>query len=128
MSNAPSDLRYAASHEWVRLEEDDTAVIGISDHAQEAMGDLVYVEVPEIDTEVGVGDDIGVVESVKAASDVYAPVSGTVLEVNGDLADSPELVNGDPYGDGWLFKIKLNNVGELEELLSSEDYLAQLEE
>lgn len=128
MSNIPAELRYASSHEWIRLEDDGTAYVGISDHAQDAMGDLVYVELPEVGSKVSTGDETGVVESVKAASDIYAPVSGEIVEVNSALEDEPELVNRDPYGDGWLFKLKINDKAELDELLSADDYAAQLEE
>lgn len=127
MSDTPNELKYAASHEWIRLEADGTAVVGISDHAQDAMGDLVYVELPEVGQELAMGDEAGVVESVKAASDIYAPVAGVVLEVNEALADNPELVNQHPYADGWLFKLKVSDTAELEDLLSAEQYQEQLE-
>jgi len=128
MSNIPAELRYAKSHEWIRLEDDGTAYVGISDHAQEAMGDLVYVELPDVGAKVASSDETGVVESVKAASDIYAPVSGEILEVNETLADSPELVNQDCYGDGWLYRIKVVDKAELDDLMSAEEYAAQLEE
>jgi glycine cleavage system H protein len=128
MSNIPAELRYAKSHEWLRLEDDGTAYVGISEHAQEAMGDLVYVELPDVGAVVASSDETGVVESVKAASDIYAPVSGEIIAVNEALSDNPELVNQDCYGDGWLFRIKLSDKAELEDLLSAEDYAAQLEE
>ncbi len=121
MSTTPSDLYYTSSHEWVRR-EDDTVVVGITDHAQDAMGDLVYVELPEVGDEVQAGDEAGVVESVKAASDIYAPVSGKIVAINEDLADSPELVNRDPYHDGWLFRVQLSDASELEELLQADEY------
>ncbi len=120
--NVPSELRYAETHEWVREEENGICVIGITDHAQHLLGDLVYVELPEAENNIRSGDEAGVVESVKAASDVYSPLSGEVIAVNEALADTPELVNQDPYGDGWLFKIKFINHAELEELLDSESY------
>lgn len=128
MSNIPAELRYAKSHEWIRLEDDGTAYVGISEHAQEAMGDLVYVELPDVGAVVASSDETGVVESVKAASDIYAPVSGEIIAVNEALSDNPELVNQDCYGDGWLFRIKLKDPAELEDLLSAADYAAQLEE
>jgi glycine cleavage system H protein len=122
MSEIPSDLKYAATHEWARLEEDGTVTVGISDHAQDALGDVVYVELPEIDQVITAGDEAGVVESVKAASDVYAPISGTVCAVNEALEDAPETVNSDAYADGWFFKMQPADVGELEELLDAEAY------
>lgn len=128
MSHIPADLRYAKSHEWIRLEDDGTAYVGISEHAQDAMGDLVYVELPEVGQKVAVGDETGVVESVKAASDIYAPVSGEIIAVNEALNDNPELVNQDCYGDGWLFRIRVADKSELDDLLSAEEYGAQLEE
>lgn len=122
MSNIPSELKYVASHEWIRIEGDGTVVIGITEHAQDLLGDVVFVELPEVGSEVAVGDDAGVVESVKAASDIYAPLSGEVVAVNEELEDSPEQVNSDPYGDGWFFKIKLSDESELAELLDGEAY------
>lgn len=100
MSNVPGELKYVSSHEWIRVEGDGTVTIGVTDHAQEALGDVVFVELPDMDAEVSAGDDAGVVESVKAASDIYAPVSGVVVAINEDLEDAPEMVNSDPYGDG----------------------------
>ncbi len=126
MNNVPEELRYLSSHEWVRVEDDGTAFIGITDHAQEAMGDLVFVEAPEVGSKVTAGEEAGVVESVKAASDIYAPLSGDVVAINADLEDAPETVNSDPYGDGWLFQIKLSDKTELDKLLSAEDYVAQI--
>jgi glycine cleavage system H protein len=128
MSEIPSDLKYLQSHEWARIEEDDLIVVGISDHAQEALGDLVYVELPEIDAEVNAGEEAGVVESVKAASDIYAPVAGVVVAVNEALADTPELVNSDPYGDGWIYQLKIKDPSELDGLLTAEDYGSRLAE
>jgi len=124
MSEVPSDLKYTRDHEWVRLEDDATVTIGITDHAQAQLGDLVFVEAPEVGTSFGAGDAAGVVESVKAASDVYAPVAGEVVEANEALADSPELINNDPFGEGWIYKIKLENEDALEELMSADDYQA----
>lgn len=122
MSDIPSDLKYAATHEWARLEDDGTVTVGISDHAQDALGDVVYVELPELEQVIAAGDEAGVVESVKAASDVYAPVSGTVCAVNEALDDAPETVNSDAYTDGWFFKMRPADLGELEELLDAEAY------
>jgi glycine cleavage system H protein len=123
MSNIPADLRYAASHEWVRLEADGTVTVGISDHAQEALGDVVYVELPEVGSSLNAGQEAGVVESVKAASDIYAPIAGEVLAVNQVLADSPEQVNSDPYGS-WFFKLQPSNAGDIEALLDAAAYAA----
>jgi len=128
MSDIPSDLRYQSSHEWVRVDADGTAYVGITDHAQHAMGDLVYVELPEVGDTVTAGDEAGVVESVKAASDIFSPVSGEVIAINEALNDNPEQVNSDPFGDGWLFRVKLSDQGELEDLMSAEEYAEQLEE
>jgi glycine cleavage system H protein len=122
MSDIPSDLKYAATHEWARLEDDGTVTVGISDHAQDALGDVVYVELPELEQVIAAGDEAGVVESVKAASDVYAPISGTVCAVNEALDDAPETVNSDAYTDGWFFKMRPADLGELEELLDAEAY------
>ena len=122
MSEIPTELRYAKSHEWARLEDDGTVTVGISDHAQTALGDVVYVELPELDVVVEGGDEAGVVESVKAASDIYSPIGGTVIAINAVLEDAPETVNADPYGDGWFFRIKPNDVADLEELLDAEAY------
>ncbi|MCP4597457.1 glycine cleavage system protein GcvH [Neptuniibacter sp.] len=122
MSNIPSELKYVASHEWIRVEGDGTVVIGVTDHAQDLLGDVVFVELPEAGAELAAGDEAGVVESVKAASDVYAPLSGEVVAINEELEDSPELVNSDPYGDGWFFKLKLSDADELNELMDGEAY------
>lgn len=127
MSNIPSELRYLSSHEWVRVEEDDIAVVGITDHAQEAMGDLVFVETPEVGTTVSASDEAGVVESVKAASDIYAPVSGEIIAVNENLEDAPETVNQDPYGDGWMFQIKMSDPSEVDNMLTADDYAELIE-
>lgn len=125
MSNTPIELKYASSHEWARL-EGDIVVVGITDHAQEALGDLVFVELPEVGDTVNAGDEAGVVESVKAASDIYAPVSGEVIEVNPALEDTPELINSDPYGEGWMYKIRVVSVEELDNLLAAEEYDEQV--
>lgn len=128
MSNIPSDLRYAASHEWVRPEGDGIYTVGISDHAQELLGDMVFVDLPDVGDTADLGDDICVAESVKAASDVYTPLTGEIVEVNESLEDAPEQVNSDPYGDGWLFKIKASDESELGNLLDAEAYEQSLED
>lgn len=128
MSDIPSDLRYAESHEWVSQEEEGVVKVGISDHAQAQLGDLVFVELPEEGATFGRGDACAVVESVKAASDIYCPVSGEVVVVNGALADTPEIVNNDPYGDGWLFSVKLDDPDELDDLMDAEAYKESLDE
>ena len=117
----PKDLQYAKSHEWVRV-EGDIATVGITDHAQKALGDITYAECPQVDDSVEAGKECGSIESVKAASDIFSPVSGTVTEVNGELEDAPETVNGDPYGAGWLFKVKLS--APLDGLLDADAYAA----
>lgn len=122
MSSIPTNLKYLESHEWVRTEADGTLTVGISDHAQQALGDLVFVEVPEVGRSLTKGAAAAVVESVKAASDVYAPVSGEVIAANEALTSSPELVNTDPYGEGWLFKLKPSNNAELSQLLDAAAY------
>jgi glycine cleavage system H protein len=122
MSEVLSELRYTKSHEWVRREDDGTLIVGITDHAQELLGDLVFVEVPEVGTHLNGGEDCAVVESVKAASDVYAPIAGEVVEANEALADTPETINKDPYGDGWLFKLKPDDAADLDELMAADDY------
>mgnify|MGYP000498303700 CR=1 FL=1 len=121
----PDDLRYLDSHEWVQV-EDGTARIGISDFAQDELGDVVFVDVPDEGASVTAGADFGVVESIKAVSDIYAPVSGTVTAVNDTLADAPELLNDDPYGEGWLIEVELDDEAELEELLSADEYADQI--
>jgi glycine cleavage system H protein len=128
MSDVPGDLKYTKSHEWVRIEDDGSVVVGISDHAQSALGDLVFVEPPEAGTQVAAGDACAVVESVKAASDVYSPVTGEVVSSNDALADSPELVNQDPYGDGWIMRIQPADPSELDALLDPASYEADLDE
>ena len=123
MAEFPTELRYLKSHEWAKR-DGDVVVVGISDHAQDELGDVVYVELPEVGAECQAGDEIAVVESVKAASDIYAPVTGTVVEVNVKLEDSPELVNEAPYGDGLFFKIKASDPAAVESLLNAEQYQA----
>ena len=128
MSDAPGDLKYLPSHEWIRVEDSEMGVVGITDHAQEAMGDLVYVELPEVGAKVTAGDQVAVVESVKAASDIYTPVSGEIISVNEALEDSPESVNSDAYGDGWIFQIKMSDKEEMKDLLTPAEYQAQTDE
>jgi glycine cleavage system H protein len=119
--NVPKNLKYAKSHEWVRV-EGDIAVVGITDHAQHELTDVVYVETPAVDSHVEAGKECAVVESVKAASDIYAPVSGDVAAVNEELSQAPELLNQDPYDKGWMFKIKMSDASELDQLLGPDDY------
>jgi glycine cleavage system H protein len=128
MSSIPSNLKYLDSHEWVRVESDGTVTVGISDHAQGALGDLVFVETPEVGRALKKGGAAAVVESVKAASDVYSPVSGEVVAANDALSGSPELVNSDPYGQGWLFKVKPSDASELNQLLDAAAYGKVVEE
>jgi glycine cleavage system H protein len=125
MSNVPSDLKYAKSHEWVRL-TGDSAVVGITDHAQHELTDIVFVELPEVGRQLKAGEACAVVESVKTASDIYSPVSGVIVEINKAVVDTPALVNSEPHGGGWFFKINLSNATELAGLLSPEQYSAQI--
>jgi glycine cleavage system H protein len=125
MSNIPADLKYTKSHECINNNENGTITVGITDHAQELLGDLVFVELPEVGKELEAGEPCAVVESVKAASDIYAPIAGEVVEVNEALEEEPELINSDPYGDGWLFKLKLADDTILDGLLSSDEYTAE---
>lgn len=127
MSNIPAELRFAESHEWARLEADGTVTVGISDHAQEALGDVVFVELTEVGKVFEAGDAAGVVESVKAASDIYSPISGEVIAINEELGDSPELLNSDPYG-AWIFKLKPSDKAELDKLLDAAAYKAAIGE
>ena len=127
MSNIPADLKYVASHEWLRLEADGTVTVGITEHAQELLGDIVFVELPEVGANLAADEQAGVVESVKAASDVYAPIAGEVVEINQVLVDTPETANSEPYGAGWFFKVKPANVADLDGLLSAEQYAAEIE-
>ena len=128
MSDIPGDLKFLKSHEWARLDGNGQVTVGISDHAQGLLGDLVYVELPNVGDSIEAGTACAVVESVKAASDVYAPISGTVVEVNSALADKPETINEDAYGDGWLFVLAINDTEQLNELLAPDDYAELLEE
>ena len=128
VSNIPDELRYATSHEWIRIEDDGNASVGISDHAQDALGDIVFVELPEPGTSVNAKDEVAVVESVKAASDIYSPVSGSIIAINETLLDAPETVNSSPYENGWFFKIKVSDAAELEELMDTEGYSEHCEE
>ena len=122
MSDMPSDLKFLSSHEWARVEPDGAVTIGISDHAQDLLGDIVFVELPEIGQSIDAESDAAIVESVKAASDVYSPISGEVTEVNSMLEDQPEIINSSPYEDGWFYKMIPSDLGEIENLLSPEDY------
>jgi|TARA_B100001094_G_scaffold66140_1_gene62252 glycine cleavage system H protein len=122
MSDIPGDLKFLSSHEWVRVEPDGSVTIGISDHAQDLLGDIVFVELPDIGQSIDAETDAAIVESVKAASDVYSPISGEVTEVNSILEDQPEIINSSPYEDGWFFKMAPSDLGEIEDLLSPEDY------
>ena len=126
MSNIPAELKYVASHEWLRMEDDGMITVGITDHAQDLLGDIVFIELPEVGDTVAVDDEIAVVESVKAASDVYAPITGEIVAINDSLEDEPEIVNTDPYGDGWFFKIRPDNADDYDELMSADEYKNEL--
>jgi len=128
MSELPGDLLYTSEHEWLRREDDGSVTIGVTDHAQAALGDLVYVELPEVGQDVQSGGDMAVVESVKAASDVYAPIDGIVVAVNEELADDPEKINADPYGDGWILRLQPTDGVDESALMSPDDYQALLDE
>ena len=133
MSEVPSELRFTKSHEWLRVEDDGLVTVGVTDHAQELLGDLVFVELPEVGLEFVAGDECCVVESVKAASDVYMPISGEIVEINETLLDEPETINTSPYDSGWLFKIQpsseeLEEIDELDELMDADAYQAEIEE
>ncbi|OGT19301.1 MAG: glycine cleavage system protein H [Gammaproteobacteria bacterium RBG_16_57_12] len=127
MSNLPKELKYTPTHEWVMIASDGTATIGITDHAQGLLGDIVFIELPEMSRQVAAGEECAVIESVKAASDIYSPLSGEIIETNNDLSDTPELVNQHPYGDGWIFRIRLDDRTELDDLLDAAAYQAQVE-
>ena len=122
MSEVPKDLSYTKTHEWIDYDGDGTCTVGITDYAQSSLGDLVFVELPEAGTKVGAGDAVAVVESVKAASDIYAPLDGEIAEINEQLEDSPELVNEDPFGEGWLFKMTVSDPEQVEKLLDADAY------
>ncbi len=124
MSKTPATLKYTKSHEWVKTLPDGSVQIGITDHAQELLGDLVFIELPAVGKDITAGKECAVVESVKAASDVYAPISGKVLEVNGKIGDAPETLNKDAYGDGWMFRLQPSNKGEIDKLLDAKAYEA----
>ena len=128
MSNIPSELKYATSHEWVRNEGDGTYTVGISEHAQELLGDMVFVDLPDVGDEFDAGEDCAVAKSVKAASDIYAPISGEVVAINEELEDAPEQVNSDAYGDGWLFRVKASDESELANFLDAEGYENSIDE
>ena len=125
MSNIPAELKYVASHEWLRLEADGSVTVGITDHAQELLGDIVFVELPEVGANLADDEQAGVVESVKAASDIYAPIAGEVLEVNQELVDAPDTANTDPYGAAWFFRIKPANAADLDGLMDAAAYEAE---
>ncbi len=127
MSNIPAELKYVASHEWIRVEADGTVTIGITDFAQAQLGDVVFVELPEVGADVAAEQDIAVVESVKAASDIYAPLAGKIIAVNEELVDAPEMVNEDPYGKAWFFKMELANAADLNDLMDAAAYAAACE-
>lgn len=127
MSNMPTELKFATSHEWVRDEGNGEYSVGISEHAQEVLGDMVFVELPEIGTIVSAGDECAVLESVKAAADIYAPLSGEIIAVNGSLENAPERVNSEPYDDGWLFRIKASDTAEVDKLLDADTYQESLD-
>ncbi|MBP2168159.1 glycine cleavage system H protein [Erwinia toletana] len=128
MSNVPVELKYRDSHEWVRKEADGSYTVGITEHAQELLGDMVFVDLPEVGATFAAGDDCAVAESVKAASDIYAPLSGEIVAVNSELEANPELVNSDPYSDGWLFKIKASDESELDSMMDADAYKASIDE
>ncbi|MBS0350867.1 MAG: glycine cleavage system protein GcvH [Proteobacteria bacterium] len=127
MNQYPNELRYTSTHEWVKIEKDNTITVGITEHAQHQLGDLVYVELPELNKQVTAGKELAVVESVKTAADVYSPADGAVIAINESLRKNPELVNQDPYGNGWLFRLKINNAPELEKLLDAHKYQIMVE-
>lgn len=126
MSEIPEDLRYLSSHEWARQNADGTITIGITDHAQESLGDVVYVELPEIGAQLTAHEEAGVVESVKAASDIFSLVSGEVIEINENLEDEPELINESPYADGWFFRVRPDDINELDDSLDAEAYAEEI--
>ncbi len=128
MSNVPAELKYSKEHEWLRKEADGSYTVGITEHAQELLGDMVFVDLPEVGAVVAAGDDCAVAESVKAASDIYAPISGEIVAVNDTLSDAPEQVNSEPYGEGWIFKIKASDEAEVDALLNATQYEALLED
>ena len=128
MSEIPTDLRYTSSHEWVRLEEDGTVTVGITDHAQDALGDLVFVEPPEVGAELSQGEACCVIESVKAASDIYMPITGEIIDTNPALTDEPEIINNSSYVDGWIFKIKPADEDDIEQLMDASSYESECED
>lgn len=127
MSNRPKELMYTREHEWLRDEGNGEYTVGITEHAQETLGDMVFVDLPEVGSVVSAGDDVAVVESVKAASDIYAPLSGEIIAVNSELSDSPELVNEQPYQEGWIFRIKASDTAELADLIDAQGYSSMIE-
>lgn len=127
MSNLPGDCKYTKSHEWAKTEDDGTVLVGITEHAQDALGELVYVELPELDASVEAGESVAVVESVKAASDIYSPIGGKIIAINEDLEAAPELVNEEPHTKGWLFRLEPSNLADVDGMLSADEYQAQLD-
>jgi glycine cleavage system H protein len=128
VSNYPDNLKYASTHEWIRIDDDGIATVGISYHAQDALGDIVFIELPELGTTVLAKDEVAVVESVKAASDIYSPLSGEIIAVNEALADAPETVNSVPYDNGWFYKLKVSNESELDDLMDADAYMELCED
>ncbi len=128
MSEIRSELKYLSSHEWARIEDDGTVTVGITDHAQQSLGDIVYVECPEVGSTIALGDQVGVVESVKAASEIYSPLSGEIIAINEQLEDGPEIVNESAYDDGWFFKVSPSEIADLDNALDSEAYENLIEE
>jgi glycine cleavage system H protein len=128
MKNTPEDLKYVSTHEWARMDDNNTVTVGITHHAQDLLGDIVYVELPTVGKTLKGGEECGVVESVKAASDIYSPLSGEIIEINEDLARTPGLVNEDPYGSGWIFRLRLQRPEEVDSLLTAENYIKQIGE
>jgi len=127
MSEIPNELKYSQTHEWIEISHDGTATVGITDHAQELLGDIVFVEAPEVGTAITIEEACGVVESVKAASDLYAIISGEVTEINEDLADTPESINTGPFADGWIYRVKISDSSELDQLMNAEEYAEFIE-
>lgn len=128
MNTLPENLLYTSSHEWVKKQNDNTFIVGITSHAQDLLGDIVFVDLPSNETAVTQGDETAVVESVKTAADIYAPLSGTIIDTNSDLDNSPELINTDPYDKGWIYRISINDATQLSKLLTAQDYLSSLED
>jgi glycine cleavage system H protein len=128
MNKVPKELRYTKTHEWLKIGKDNIVTVGITDHAQEQLGDMVYVNLPKLKTSFTAGEEVGAVESVKTAADIYAPVSGTIIEINKELEGSPEKINKDPYGEGWLFRMQIEDLNSVQKLLDAEAYQNSIEE